>query len=135
MAMEEAVIARLKQDAGVAALISGPNRISWFERIEGAALPALTLLAVSTDDGWSHDGPTGLDRARLRIDCWADTRTAAKALARAVRPVMEAGGDQDGIRLHPARRVSERDFDEGEQDGGDALFRVSQEYQLYHEEI
>lgn len=133
--MEEELIARLKAAAGIAALIDGPKRISLFERVRDADLPALTVLVVSVEDGWSHEGPTGLDWKRVRIDCWAATRPAVVALARAVRAEMQEQRDRDGVRFHPARRDAERSIDEGEQDGGSPLFRVSQDYTFYHEEI
>lgn len=135
MAMEEALIARLKAAAGVSVMADGPGRITYFERTRAAGLPAISVLTVSVDDGWTHDGPTGLDWVRMRIDSWASTRSEAIALKSAVREEMQQARDVDGIRFHPARRDAERSIDEGEQDGGDPLFRVSQDYTFYHEEL
>lgn len=135
MAMQEALIARLKAAVGIVAIIDGDMRISFFGRVREAALPALTLQTITNTDGWSHQGPTGLDQVRVQFDCWAATRPAALALARAVRAEMQEARDQDGVRFHPGRRDSERMFDEGEQGGGAVLFRVSQDFLFYHEEI
>lgn len=135
MAMEEALVARLKAAAGAEVLSEGPNRITYFERVRDAGLPALSIMSVSNTDGWSHDGPTGLDWVRMRIDIWAATRTEAVALKRVVRAEMQQSRDVAGVRFHQAERLAERNIDEGEQDGGEALFHVQQEYGFYHEEL
>lgn len=136
MAMEEALIARL--DAAVGMLVGsdadGDPAIKWGDRPRGV-LPALVLTKVSPGRDYDHDGWDGLDEPRVQFDAWAATAEAAAELSRAVLAEMEAGADVDGVRFHAAMLDSETWSDEGEQDGGAPLFRVSQDFLFYHEEI
>lgn len=128
--MEEALVARLTAVATPAG-----DRVSWFERVRGDALPALTLTKVSPGREYTHDGPDGLDGPRVQIDSWAATPEDAAGLSRAVLPVMEAGADVGGVRFHPAELVGETWLAEGEQDGGAPIYRVMQDFIFYHEEL
>lgn len=131
--MEEALVARL-QLAPEVAFYAG-NRVSWFGFNRGDALPAVALVKVSPGREWTHDGPDGLDRPRVQFDCRAASADAALALARAVQALVETADDVMGVRFHPAMIEREDFIDEGEQDGGAPLFRVSQDYLFYFEEI
>ena len=131
--MEEALITRLAGVSAVADLVD--DRISWFARVRGDGVPALSLGKISPGREWTHDGPSGLDRPRVQIDHWAATETEAVALARAVQAEMEVQADVAGTRFHPAMLDGEGWTDEGEQDGGAPLFRISRDYFFYHEQI
>lgn len=133
MPMEESMIARLAGVSGIAALVG--DRISWFGRVRGDALPALALSKISPGREWTHGGPIELDRPRVQIDHWAATETEAVALARAVQAELEVQADVGGTRFHPAMLDGEGWTDEGEQDGGAPLFRISRDYFFYHEQI
>ena len=130
MAIEEALVARL-----VAAATPADDRVSWFGRQRGDVLPALALWKISPGEEWTHDGPDGVDHPRVQIDSYGATETEAAALSRAVRAVMAGQADVAGVRFFPAQLVGEQWINEGEQDGGEALFRVSQDYQFYHQEV
>ncbi|MGX7926461.1 hypothetical protein ACWPMX_07795 [Tsuneonella sp. HG094] len=127
--MEEALVARL-----VAANTSAEDRISWFGRARGDGLPAVALTLVSPGEEWTHDGPDGLDRPRVRMDIYAATDLGALALGRELRAVMHGEATVAGVRFHPARLEASRTLDGEEQDGGDPLFRLQHEYLFYHEE-
>lgn len=134
MPMHEDLVARLKADAGIAALLTGANRISWFDRVREAGLPSITLTMVSPGRDWQHDGPDGLDGPRVQFDCWAETRPAAAALARAVRAAMEQSAEVGDTLFHVGFLEGEQWIAEGEQDGGTTLFRVVLDFMFYHEE-
>lgn len=135
MGMEESLIARLKAASGAEVLTEGPNRVTYFERVRGAGLPALSVMSISNTDGWTHDGPTGFDWVRVRIDEWATTRTGVIALKRVVRAEMQVAKTVDNVRFQRAERLAERTIDEGEQEGGEPLFHVQQEFGFYYEEL
>lgn len=129
MPMEEALVARL-----VAAATPAGERISWFGRQRGDALPAGVLFKVSPGEDWTHEGPDGLLHPRVQIDSYAATETDAAALSRAIHAEMQLQRTVGGVTFYPAQLAGEQWIDEGEQDGGDPLFRVSQDFQFYHEE-
>lgn len=133
MGMEADLIARLIADAGVAA-VAGTS-VSWFARNRADELPALVLSKISPGREWTHSGPDNLDRPRVQFDAYARVQEDAAALATAVQVLMEAGGDEGTTRFHPAQLEGEIWSDEGEQDGGLPLFRISQDFLFYHEEI
>lgn len=137
MSMEADLVARLIADAGVAA-VAGTS-VSWFSRNRADELPALVLSKISPGREWSHSGPDGLDHPRVQFDSYARVQEQAQALAVAVQVLMEAGGDVVGsggtTRFHPAQLEGELWSDEGEQDGGLPLFRITQDFTFYFEEI
>lgn len=132
MAMEEALVERLVAVAGVAGIAG--DRISWFGRQRGDALPALTLSKISPGEEWNHSGPDRLDRPRVRFDCWSAEADDAAALGRAVKAEMRETAEVGGVRFHPAMLDAERWIDQGEQDGGELLFHVQIEMLFYFEE-
>jgi hypothetical protein len=86
--MEEAIIARLLADSGVAAIAS--TRVFPGARPQASALPAIVLNRVSGGPLYADDGEVGLEQGRIQIDCWADTYSGAKLLARAVTACLSA---------------------------------------------
>jgi hypothetical protein len=81
---EALLVAWLKADATVTALVAG--RVS----TELPASPTYPLVTLREVTGAELVRYKNLDEARIQVDCWADTRTAAASLARAVRGVIEA---------------------------------------------
>lgn len=130
MAMEEALVARLRAAAPVAAIIG--TRVSWFERPRRGGLPCLVLTMASPGREWTHDGPDGLDRPRIQFDCWAESDTAAMALARVVLAEMESARTVADWVFHEAAIETHRtDMDDLE--GGLKLFRVSMDLMFFHQ--
>lgn len=134
-----ALIARLNAVAAVADLVGadgeGDKAITWFTLNRGAGFPALLLSGISPGVEYTHDGPVGVEGPRVQADSYAHDPDAVEALAKAVRAAMEAGGDHDGWRFHPAQIEGEQTIDLGEQDGGKPLFRIQQDFIFYHEEL
>lgn len=128
--MKADLVTRAVDDAGVGALVG--ESVSWSGRVRGDALPVLVLTMVSPGRDWDHDGPTGEDESRVQFDSYAATVDEANALALAVRAMMEAPATVGETRFEEGFLDNEQDFDEGEQDGGAPLFRVSQDYIFLH---
>jgi hypothetical protein len=125
--MEEAIIARLLADSGVAAIAS--TRVFPGARPQASALPAIVLNRVSGGPLYADDGEVGLEQGRIQIDCWADTYSGAKLLARAVTACLSAfDGTVDTKTFEFIELENERDLREG---GGDAAaypFRTSLDF-------
>ena len=83
MEIEAAIVAKLKADAGINALVGG--RIAAAGIPDTLARPNIAYQRIGTGRRWSNDGPSGLARATLQLSCYADTYPQAKALAKAVR--------------------------------------------------
>lgn len=81
-------------NAGVAALIG--DRCYPVELPQGATVPAVTYQRVFGTEGITHDGPSGLGRARLQLDCWADTYSEAVGVSHAIT---------SALRVYPDTRI------------------------------
>lgn len=130
MAMEEDLVARLVADAAIAALVG--EEVSWGDRVRGAPLPAITLLMVSPGTDYDHGGANGEDEPRIQFDCWGATADEAAAVKRAVKACMETPATVGDTKFDEGFLDAESWIDEGEQDGGETLFRISQDYIFLH---
>ena len=139
MPMEEALLARLRA-APTLVPFTG-DRWDWYDRPRlddddgGETIPAGSLTLVDPGEEWTHDGPDGLDEARVRFELWARDKATLVAAKRALRSEMHKPREVEGWRFHEGSLELERtDKDDGDQ-GSDALFRVTMDYLFYHEEI
>jgi hypothetical protein len=128
--MKMALVMRLKADADVAAIAG--QAVTWGDRDRENPLPALTLLMVSPGRDYDHNGPTGEDEPRVQIDSYGRTDEEADALAQAVRNCLEQPAVVGSTRFEEAFLDAETTIDEGDQDGGEVLFRISQDYIFLH---
>lgn len=125
--MEEAIIARLLADAGVAAIAS--TRVFPGVRPQGSELPAIVLNRISGGPLYADDGEVGLQQARIQVDCWALTYTAAKKLARAVTASLSAFDGTAGTTAFEFIELDiERDLQEGGSDAATYPFRTSLDF-------
>lgn len=131
MPLEEALVERMV-DLGSAA----GDRVSWFLAARGDAPPRIVLSKVAVGEEWTHDGPDGLDRPLVQMDLYGRSDTDVVALGRAVRAEMREAREVGGVRFHPATLEDESPGgDNGEEEGGEPLFHLRQDYSFYHEEI
>lgn len=102
MVIEEALQAHLTDDADVAALVG--TRVYPLRAEQGAARPYLVYQRISTPRVRSHSGPSGLAYPRFQITAVADSYSAARSLANAVREALDGYsgdmGDAPGIRAN-----------------------------------
>lgn len=91
--LEEAVRALLLQDPAVSQLVA--TRIYPRRLPSGAALPALTYFRTASLDFQTHQGRTGLTRARINVGCWVSdgsdplsAHNLARQLSTAVRKAL-----------------------------------------------
>lgn len=125
--MEEALIALLSADGGVFGL--SVTQMNFGRHPQGVNLPALVLNTVSDLEGFDMDGPTGLSRARVQIDCYADEYSQAKQLSRAVRTTLSGYSDDVLQGVFP---VGARDGREGGSNDDDDRQRVSLDFIVHY---
>ncbi len=127
--MEEAVTAHLLASAGVTALVG--QRVTWLERPQASALPAIVLQRIGGQPDYAMDGPTGLAQSRVQVDCWGGAYATAKAVARAVvEGLSGASFAGSGMTVHGTFFDNERDFIES--DAADVrLYRTSLDFILW----
>ncbi len=97
MNMEAALRARLLAAAPVIALVG--QRVTWVERPQGAALPAITLQNVTDERAQNFSGFDGLQPGYVQVDVWALTYASAKALKEAVIAALVPAGSQGDTRF------------------------------------
>jgi hypothetical protein len=130
--MEEALITRLLADGGVAALAS--TRVFPGSRPQGSALPAVELHRISGAPEYADDGEVGLEQARIQINCWGATYTAAKLLARAVTASLSAFEGTIGATTFQLIELDiERDLREAGGNAADYPFRTSLDFLCWAE--
>jgi hypothetical protein len=125
--MEEAVIARLLADSGVAAIVG--TRVFPGSRPQGSALPAAVLNRISGGPLYADDGEVGLEQGRIQVDCWAETYTAAKTLARAVTAALSAFDSTVGTTTFEFIELeNERDLRDGGSYAASYPFRTALDF-------
>lgn len=131
--MEEALVAQLLANAGVAALVA--NRITWDLRDENGALPAIVLQLVDAPPDYTLKRRTGFIAALIQADCWAGNGKAAKDVADALVAALDGLGDpftQPGL---VGRRRRDAFRTEAPQTGGSAkLHRTSLDVRVWFSE-
>ena len=88
MSLDTDLRAALAGNAGITALVG--TRIVADRMEEGAARPFIVFSRATTDYQTGLDGTVLAERATFDVQCWADTRASAEAVANAVRVVFEA---------------------------------------------
>jgi hypothetical protein len=112
--MEAALTDHLLASAALVALV-GP-RITWDERPQGDALPAVVLQWIDGAPEYSDEGFAGLTAARLQIDCWAthgagnNGSTLAKEVARLVVAALPVSITVSGVEFQGIFPEAIRDF-------------------------
>lgn len=92
--MEEALTAFIGEAAAVVALVG--VRITWGERAQGAPLGAIVLHRISGVPEYADDGESGLIQSRIQADCLGETKSAATAIARALKAAVSGKSFERG---------------------------------------
>lgn len=94
--------------------------------------PSLTFQRISTTSPVALTGETGPERMRVQIDCWDDSWTGVRALAIAVKSVLQGfsgAAGSGGESLFGVFMDSQRDFFEPDAGpAGEGMYRVSQDF-------
>ncbi len=92
------------------AIVTVSNRVYRRRLPEPFTLPAITFFRVSTGFVYDHDGDSTLQDAYFQVSCWADSHTAAEALAGEVKTALDAWSG--GVVL-PQNQIDMTDEDTG----------------------
>lgn len=129
------ILARLKADASVTALIAG--RIFPGMAPQRTDLPYVTFNVIANDP-LNHMGPGQLadHHATMQVDCWAATYDMAHQTRSAVNNSLAGHRDPSSDPpIDSVLQLAERDLPEGPQDGSDEpIHRISQDYSIWYQE-
>lgn len=118
---EQALLARLVADSGVAALAG--SRLYWGIIPQGKARPYVRLQVISDPRPQHLKGYFGARQTRVRADCMADKYGDARALAAAVIAALAEPATQDGV--HFGRTKAEGPRTDGEDTDSGFVHRAS----------
>ena len=90
MSAESEVYAALAADTDLAALVA--DRIYPDTVPEECPLPALAFVRTGGEKFYGLDDSLHAERVRMRVVCWAETRTAANEIGDAVTAALVAAG-------------------------------------------
>jgi hypothetical protein len=128
--MEESFIAHLLAASSVTAIVA--NRVFPFSRLQGSALPAVTVQRISGAPLYADDGEAGLLNARMQVDCWATTYATAKTLGRAVTDAFTAfSGTVNGTEFQFVTLENEQDMREPGANVAEYLYRVILDFEVW----
>lgn len=131
--IEEAIESVLVNDTAVRNLVasSAGMRIFAMKLVQGAVLPAVTYQLISDPSINSHDGPSGLAKARIQFDAYAANKEQARAVTRAVRlAFIPIHRYVMGVFLTGARKINESSMF----DPDPRLRRRSMDMEIWHSE-
>lgn len=130
--MEEALVALLLADAGVAAALG--TRIWWARAPQGQpARPYCVLRAISDPHDYHMGGPSGLFRSRIQTDVYGETYAQAKTASRALSAAISGYRGPAGAKTFQGAFIDGgRDLPD-EDDAGEHLFAVSFDFILWHD--
>ena len=129
--MEAALRAYLLADGGLSALV---QKIAWFERPQGSALPVIVLQKVTIDRGYTFAGPDGLHGESVQFDIWGLSAGAVLTIRDALIAVLETPGAQGGVQFSGSFLNSERQTVE-DVAGVGSVFRVSLDAVVWWENL
>lgn len=110
--MEEDLRALILGDASVSSLVG--TRVSWAERPQGGALPAIVLWVISQPVAYNLQGAQALTQTRVQADCWGATYAGAKGAAQALSRLLSGYEGEQGDTLFQGV------FQDGAREGRDA---------------
>lgn len=117
---EQELLRTLQGNPGVSELVG--NKVFALLIPPGTRLPCVTFQRIGGRPANTLCGHSGLEEIDLQIDAWGRSYAEAKAVAKAVRVAMPAGGPRFGAHL-----MEDQDLYED----GTAYFRVSMEYTVW----
>lgn len=129
MTWQGALLARLRANAGVTALVG--TKSYWVQAPQGIAMPYVTLLDLTpfrsqTLSAWDLEG------SRVQVDSWADDALEAINIMDAVLNALVPGHTTNGHRFQRADvALGPRDI-AGERDGTTPIFRKSADLIIHH---
>ena len=132
--MKEALVARLRNAAGISAICGTYNSrpaIDWIKRA-----PVLPSVMLRTDDIgriYAHDSNLSLHNPQLEIHCYGKTFGEAKVLARAVVAELENEASALGIDFDEGFLIGERSQTPVKLPSGQMVYSVRLDLSLWYD--
>lgn len=123
MDYEAALIARVRTDSGVTAIIG--NRSNWDERPQASGLPALTFQTVTDERAQHLKGYAGMQEVTVQADIWAATSVQRRAAREAVIAALVPPTVVDGISFRRAEVTARAG---SEKQGEQTIYRASLDF-------
>lgn len=131
--MEEDLVARLRANSGVAALVAlrgARPAVDWQER--GEELPCVTMEMVAPGFGYTFAGADALKGATVQFDCWATSFAAATLLERAVIVALAPAATFGNTQFDAGFVLASRSRQPEDLGGGIKVFRKSLDLAVWH---
>ena len=129
MHIEEALVAHLLAQTGLAALIS--RRFFYEELPQGATLPAVTCNKISDIKDHTLTGQSELERPTYQFIAWASTKAGARAVAEQIKSILsDYQGTMGGITVQKIELQTEMSSLEKSPDGTTKVYFEDLEYQI-----
>ena len=111
MTIESVIFDRLSTHAGLSALVS--TRVYPGGKMpQNTEYPALTYGWVSSERISAMGSDTGIVRARLQVDVWAETYLSVRATAVQVRAALKRWSTTTGVTIDDIFMLNDLDLDE-----------------------
>ena len=118
MSLRDGLVAHLKANAGVAALVV--DRVYHEGMPQNVVYPAVAYAKTSVERFQTLAGPSSLVKARVGVDVWAKTSASAIAVAEAVKLALDGvTGSLGGTSIQSCTYDSEADLSEFDGDRTD----------------
>lgn len=109
------------------------SRINWGEHPQGEDRPYIVLHLISLVEGHLMQGPDGLQRSRVQVDCYAPGFTEARELAGRVKTILDfhRSGRILGVFFSGLRMMREEGSNHSlGNNSGEALYRASLDFMV-----
>lgn len=104
MNMQGALRARL-----IAAATAAGSQVSWVDRPQGTALPAITLQTISGSRPQTYEGFQGWRETRVQADAWGTSYGEANGIREAIIAAAGVLETVNGVRFDRTEFENERD--------------------------
>lgn len=85
------------------------SQVSWIDRPQGTALPAITLQTISGDRPQTYEGFQGWRETRVQADAWASSYSEATGIREALIAAAAVLETVNGVRFDRTEFENERD--------------------------
>jgi len=132
MLIEQAILKELVGSSGITDLVG--ERIHYVKAPQDVEAPYIVFFKVSSPREHSHDGASGLARARFQFSCFADSYYEAKQIVIAIQSAIQAFsgimGGAGGVNVEGCFYADETDLYEDKV----AIYHIAVDFLLAYEE-
>ena len=137
MILEEGLVAELRADAGVSAIVGSGSDAQIYSEVvpQGVDGAAIVHARIGTAREQMLEGPLALVTARIRLDLWQTSSALMWALADAVRAVLNVGGTSVLGSVAVQQIYLDEEYVLSVFEGDRRDYRVIQEYVVRYVEV